>query len=45
MQRAVLTGGYFGLVTALMGAMALNQQYQKPPEVLMREREMSFDMR
>lgn len=39
MQRAAITGGYFGLVAALFGAMAVNERYKKPPEVLQRERE------
>jgi len=46
-QRAAITGGYFGLIGALMLAMAANHRYQKPPEVLMKEREkeLTFDMR
>jgi hypothetical protein len=47
-QRALITGGYFGLLAALMAAMAANKHYQKPPEVLIREREemeKSFDLR
>jgi hypothetical protein len=42
-----ITGGYFGLIGALLAAMAINQKSQKPPEVLIRERELekSFDMR
>jgi Zn-dependent protease len=45
MQRAAITGGYFGLVVALLTAMDANHRYQKPPEVLVREKELSFDMR
>lgn len=44
-QRAAITGSYFGLIAALVVAMDANQRYKKPPEVLMRERELSFDMR
>jgi len=46
-QRLAITGGYFGLIAALLGAMAINHRSQKPPEVLIREKEMekSFDMR
>jgi len=44
-QRAVLTGGYFGLVAALIVAMDANQRFRKSPEVLMREKEMSWDHR
>lgn len=36
-QRAVLTGGYFGLVVALLAAMAVNQRNKKSPEVIVRE--------
>jgi hypothetical protein len=43
LQRATLTGGYFGLVAALFGAMALNNEFKKPPEQL--ELEKSWDMR
>lgn len=47
LQRGILTGGYFGLVSALILAMSVNQQQRKPPEVLMQERklEKSWDMR
>lgn len=45
LQRATLTGGYFGLIAALLGGMALNSNYQKPPEVLMREKEIHWDER
>jgi Zn-dependent protease len=47
LQRAALTTSYFGLVAALMAGMAWNHRYQKPPEVLIRERqrELSWDMR
>ena len=45
-QRLAITGGYFGLIGALLVAMAINQQSQKPPEVLKREQqEKTFDMR
>jgi Zn-dependent protease len=45
-KRAILTGGYFGLIAALIAAMSANQYYKKSPEVLMREREeKSWDMR
>lgn len=44
-QRAAITGSYFGLIAALVVAMDANQRYRKPPEILMRERELSFDMR
>jgi Zn-dependent protease len=37
-QRAILTGGYFGLIAFLLTAMAANQREQKPPEVIARER-------
>ena len=40
-QRVALTGGYFGLVGALFAAMALNNEFRKPPEVL--EQEKSSD--
>lgn len=43
MQRATLTGGYFGLVAALFAAMELNNEFKKPPEVLQREK--SWDER
>jgi hypothetical protein len=47
-KRALITGGYFGLLAALLAAMAANKHYQKPPEVLIREREemeKSWDLR
>lgn len=46
-QRAVLTASYFGLVVALLTGMAANHRHQKPPEVLMRERQLetAWDMR
>jgi Zn-dependent protease len=47
-QRAVLAGGYFGLIITLVAAMDANQKYRKPPEVLIREREFeerSWDFR
>jgi hypothetical protein len=36
-QRAAITAGYFGLAGALVAAMAWNQQYKLPPEVLQRQ--------
>jgi len=36
-QRAAITGGYFGLVGALFGAMAWNRQYMMTPEQLQRK--------
>ena len=36
-QRAILTGGYFGLIAFLLTAMAANQRRQKPPDVIARE--------
>ena len=36
-QRAILTGGYFGLIAFLLTAMAANQRQQKPPDVIARE--------
>lgn len=44
MQRAALTGGYFGLIGSLFAAMAMNNEFKKPPQVLQREKEMSWDM-
>ncbi|KAL7562652.1 hypothetical protein ACA910_006344 [Epithemia clementina (nom. ined.)] len=46
-KRAGITLGYFGLIVALIAAMDQNRRYRKPPEVLMREREVekTFDMR
>lgn len=46
-QRLTLTGGYFGLIAALMAATAINNQKRKPPEVLEmeRRRETTWDMR
>ena len=38
-QRFLLTGGYFGLIMALLVAMDANQKYRKSPERLIRERE------
>jgi Zn-dependent protease len=38
-QRAALTGGYFGLIAVLLTAMYANQQRKKPPEVIRREQE------
>ena len=43
MARATLTGGYVGLVGSLVAAMALNNEFKKPPEVL--EREKTWDAR
>lgn len=46
-QRAVLTGGYFGLVVALLAAMAANQRHKKSPERLIHEQgrsEASWNM-
>jgi Zn-dependent protease len=48
MQRATLTGGYFGLVGALIAATAYNNHRRKSPQVLQRERmhmERSWDER
>jgi Zn-dependent protease len=36
-QRAAITAGYFGLAGVLFAAMAWNQQYKLPPEVLQRQ--------
>jgi hypothetical protein len=45
-QRGILTTGYFGLIGALVAAMAYNDHSRKPPEVLEREeREKHRDMR
>lgn len=47
-QRGMITTGYFSLIACLLTAMAVNHNYQKPPEVLIRERELvekSWDMR
>jgi len=46
-QRTVITGGYIGLIAALIAAMGANRYYRKPPEVLVEEarREKSWDMR
>jgi Zn-dependent protease len=46
-QRVAITGGYFGLIAALIAATAINNRYRKPPEVLEQERrrETSWDMR
>jgi Zn-dependent protease len=47
-QRLVLTGGYAGLIVALLVAMDMNKKNRKPPEVLIHERELeerSFDLR
>jgi Zn-dependent protease len=46
-QRAAIGLGYVGLVGGLCLAMDANHRYQKPPELLMRERELerSWDMR
>ena len=37
-RRLTLAGGYFGLVGALFAAMAVNNEFKKPPEVLEREK-------
>lgn len=37
-QRMAITGGYFGLIVALLTAMAANGQFKKPPEELERDR-------
>lgn len=46
-QRATIGVGYVGLVGGLMFAMDINERFKKPPEQLMREREMEkhWDMR
>jgi hypothetical protein len=46
-QRAAIGLGYAGLVGSLIVAMDVNEQFKKPPEVLVRERELekSWDMR
>jgi Zn-dependent protease len=46
-QRAAIGFGYVGLVGGLVLAMDINERFKRPPEVLMREREMeqSWDMR
>lgn len=45
-QRVLLTGGYFGLIVALLAAMNLNQQRRKSPEQIRREtQEPHWDMR
>jgi hypothetical protein len=46
-QRGAMTVSYVGLIAALLAAMSANQKYRKPPEVLMRERQLekSWDMR
>ena len=47
MQRAAIGMGYVGLVGGLALAMDVNERFKKPPEVLIREREMEkhWDMR
>lgn len=47
LQRGTITVSYVGLIVALLAAMDANHQNQKPPEVIMREREFekSWDMR
>jgi Zn-dependent protease len=44
-QRVALTGGYFGLVVALLVAMDANHRHQKSPERLVREQggEVTWD--
>ena len=46
-QRAAIGLGYAGLIGGLILATDLNHRYQKPPEVLIKEKEMekSWDMR
>ena len=46
-QRAAIGLGYAGLVGGLVLAMDINERFKKPPEVLIRERELekSWDMR
>uniref|UniRef100_A0A7S2A3Z5 Peptidase M50 domain-containing protein n=1 Tax=Ditylum brightwellii TaxID=49249 RepID=A0A7S2A3Z5_9STRA len=39
MQKLGVTGGYFGVIGALLLAMEVNAQYKKSPETLQRERE------
>ena len=41
-QRVAITGGYFGLVGALFGAMAWNREYMMTPEQL-RQRQLASD--
>jgi Zn-dependent protease len=47
MQRGAIGLGYVGLVGSLALAMDVNERFKKPPEVLVREREMEqyYDMR
>jgi len=47
MQRTAIGLGYAGLIAGLLLAMDVNQRSKKPPEILLREREMekSWDMR
>ena len=47
MQRAAIGIGYIGLVGGLALAMDVNERFKKPPEVLIRERELEkhWDMR
>ena len=44
-QRLALSSGYFGLIAALIVAMDANSRSRKPPEQLMRETELTYDMR
>jgi Zn-dependent protease len=46
-QRGAIGLGYAGLIGGLILAMDVNERFKKPPEVLVREREMEkhFDMR
>lgn len=37
-QRTAISGGYFGLIAALLAAMAVNNEFKKPPEVLEQEK-------
>jgi hypothetical protein len=40
MQRMAIGTGYIGLIGGLALAMDINERFKKPPEVLVREREM-----
>ena len=46
-QRGAVALGYAGLIGSLIVAMQVNEAYKKPPEVLIRERELekTFEMR
>ena len=47
MQRAAIGVGYVGLAGGLALAMDMNERFKKPPEILIRERELekTWDMR